>query len=378
MRKYNTGALYQRTSDGRWIGRLPDGRGGYRYVSRMDRDEAERLLEEMRRERDRKTSGTQRGGERLHELVARYQADIDPVRNRWKTVSNNRQMARDHILPALGHIRVRQLEARDVQRMVNAMTAKGLSPRTAGNAVSTLSTILRQAMREGTLDRNVATLAVLPKQPREKLPSLTTEQMLAFLDATRDEPLWPVWAMLASTGMRVGELLGLRWRDLEPDDATVTIAGQYRTVVERDENGDRTALAFIRQETKTPKSRATIPLPSLAREAIRVQRSRATSAIVIFARASGEGPLNQSWLVRRFHDALEAHGLPRVRLHSLRSTAIVAVLEATGGNLLAAKEMARHENIATTIGQYAQDAAQARATAMEAIDRVMANRKIGG
>lgn len=375
-RKYGTGSLYQRQSDGRWIGRLPDGRGGYRYVSRVDREETRRLLDEMRRERDRKTSATpSRGGERVRDLVARYQADVDPVRNRWKTLANNKQMARDHILPTLGSIRVRQLEPADVQRMVNGMIAAGLSPRTAGNAVTTLSSMLRHAMREGTIDRNVASLVVMPKTPRPHHEALTPDQLHAFIEATRGEPLWPVWAFMASTAVRPGELLGLRWRDLGPGDTTATIAGQYRTVVEKDAAGHRTALVFQRQATKTTASAATIPLPALAREAIRVQRAKATSIDVVFARASGHGPLNHAWLVRRFHDALAAHGFPRVRLHSLRSSALLTVLEETGGDLLAAKEMARHESITTTIDRYASDAATARDKAAAAMDSARARRK---
>lgn len=367
-RKYGSGSLYQR-SDGRWIGRLPDGRGGHTYRTGTDRDDVARRLEEARRERDRKTSGTSRGGERVRELVARYQEDVDPVRNRWKTLHNNRQLAHDHILPAIGHIRVRQLEVRDVQRMVNGMIAKGLAPRTAGNAVSTLSAILREAMREGTLERNVASLAILPRATGERLPSLTTEQLMAFIEDTRGEPLWPVWALLGSTGIRIGELLGLRWRDLGPGDATVTISGQYRVISEKDADGRQVALTFQRQEPKTPKSRRTLHLPALAREAIRVQRAQATSLDVIFARANGHGPLNQSWVNRRFHDALDARNLPRVRLHSLRHSAIVAYLDATGGDIRAAQAVAGHGSVTTTLNTYGQDADAARKKAAEAFDR---------
>lgn len=376
-RKYGTGSLHQRSSDGRWIGRLPDGRGGHRYVTGTDPDDVRRRLDELRRERDRTTSATPRGGERLRDLIARYQSDVEPHRNRWKTLANNRQMARDHINPALGHIRVRQLQPRDVQRMVNGMVASGLSPRTAGNAIATLSAVLRHAMREGDLERNVASLATIPQHRVEPPPSLTTEQLRQFLEATKGEDLWPLWTLLGTTGIRIGEALGLRWRDLSPGDVTATIAGQYRVVVEKDEQGKRTALVFVRQEPKTPGSHRVLHLPTLAREAIRVQRAQATSAVVVFARASGEGPLGQAWVVREFHKALTRHKLPDVRLHSLRSSAIVAVLGVTGGNLLVAKEMAGHSSINTTISSYARQADEARQSAAEAMDRVMQKEEAG-
>lgn len=307
----------------------------------------------------------------MRDLMARYAVEVDQVQNRWHTVENNAQAVRDYILPTIGTIRVAQLEAADVQRMVDGMIARGLSPRTAGNAVHTLSAALKDAMRRDELDRNVATLARIPRQHREPHPALTTAQFRHLLDVTKGDPLWPAWVLLGTTGLRIGELLGLRWTDIGPGDRTITIAGQYRRIVERDEQGRQTALRFRREEAKTPGSHATIEVPAKAREAIRVQRAQATSAIVVFARASGEGPIDRAWLSRRFHAACAAAGLPDVRVHSLRSTAIVAVIESTGGNLLAAKEFARHGNIQTTISRYAQTVAEARRAAMEGMDRAM-------
>ena len=307
----------------------------------------------------------------MRDLMARYAVEVDQVQNRWHTVANNAQAVRDHIVPAIGSIRVSQLEVADVQRMVDGMVARGLSPRTAANTVHTLSAALKDAMRRDELDRNVAALARIPRQHREPHPALTTDEFRHLLDVTRTDPLWPAWVLLGTTGLRVGELLGLRWSDIGPGDRTITIAGQYRRIVERDEQGRRTALRFRREEAKTPGSHATVDVPLRAREAIRVQRAQATSAIVVFGRPSGEGPIDRAWLSRRFHKALTAAGLPDVRVHSLRSTAIVAVLEASGGNLLAAKEFARHGNIQTTISKYAQTAAEARRTAKEAMDRAM-------
>lgn len=73
-RRYGTGSLHQRGDTGRWVGRLPDGRGGYRYFTGTDREEVRRRLDEARRERDRRTSSTPRGGLRVRDLMDRYAA----------------------------------------------------------------------------------------------------------------------------------------------------------------------------------------------------------------------------------------------------------------------------------------------------------------
>lgn len=308
-------------------------------------------------------------------MIARWQVTVD-AHNRPKTRSNNAQLARDHVNPAIGSIRAAQLELADVQRLVDRMHTAGLSRGTIGNAVALVRTVLRFGIVEGSVLRDVTLGVRYPAPTGERLPSLTTDQLRAFLEATRGEPLWPAWVLLGTTGMRVGELLGLRWRDIGEGDATATIAGQYRTVVERDAEGNRTALVFQRVETKTPGSRRMLHLPEMAREAIRAQRAQATSAIVVFARDDGNGPLNGSWLNRRFHDALVAHGFtvedgPTFRLHSLRHSAIVAVLDGTVGDLRAAQAVAGHQNIQTTVNRYATEADAARKRAAAAMDDVM-------
>jgi integrase len=367
MRKYGTGSLHQRQSDGRWIGRLPDGRGGYRYVTGTDKEDVRKRLDEARRARDRMTSGSpsHRGGERLRDLVARYQADVDPVRNRPRTVANNAQVARDHILPAMGSIRVRQLEPSDVQAMVTSMTAHSYSPKTISNTVHVLSAILQHAMREEGVERNVARLVVLPPVVRARLPSLRTDELHAFLVASKGEPLWPIWALAATTGMRIGEVLGLLWKDIGPADATVDVTGQYRRVGVVDGG-----VVWERVEPKTPKSRRRLHLPALAREAIRVQRAQATSAKIVFARRNGQ-PLDRSWVTRQLAKALEKHGFPHVRLHSFRHSAAVTMLDNVAGDLRAVSATLGHSTLAITADIYGAEADEARRRAADAMDRAM-------
>lgn len=345
-------------------------------------------------------------------MVARWQATVD-VHNRPKTRANNAQMARDHVNPTIGAIRVTQLEHDDIQRLVNRMASSGLSRGTIQNAVGLVRTVLRHGIVEGTVVRDVTLGVRYPEASGERLPSLTTAQLRRFLEGTKGEPLWPVWALLGTTAIRIGELLGLRWKDIGTEappaiaegadsaiaihsaagvqsvraitarsrdsaaprssynPVTIAIAGQYRTVVVKDAEGKRIGLAFPRVEPKTPGSRRELHLPALAREAIRVQRAQATSAVVVFARHSGEGPMERAWLNRQFHKALTAHRLPSVRLHSLRHSALVAILDGTAGDLRAAQSVARHRNIQTTVSVYGRDADEARKRGAAAMDKVM-------
>lgn len=373
VRRHGHGTIYQRRSDGRIIGRLPDGRGGHRYVSRPDvpgaREEVRRELDLMRRERDRaaRSSGTVRGGERLRDMVATYLDTTAPKRVRARTLEGYRQIARDHVLPNLGSIRIAQLDAADAQLLVERMTAAGHAPTTIRNAIVLLSAVLRQAMRDGLIDRNVATLAVLPKPRQQTLPSLTTDQVAAFIEATRGERFWPVWTLAATTGMRISEVLGLRWEDVRPspaDPRRVDVRGQNRRggIVETDEGPMR---EWHRESPKTEQSRRTVHLPPLGIEAMTVAKAATRSPVHVFSRSDG-GPVERSGVTKAFHKALTRCGLPSVRFHSLRHSAASGMLDATGGDLRAVSAVLGHASINTTIAMYGKEADEARRRAAEA------------
>jgi integrase len=377
VRRHGHGTIFQRSSDGRIVGRLPDGRGGHRYVSRPDlpgaREEVRRELDAMRRERDRslRSTGTGRGGERLRDLLERYLDTIAPTRVRARTLEGYRQIARDHLIPNLGPLRVAQLDPADAQRLVERMTAAGHAPTTVRNAVVLLSAVLRQAMREGGTDRNVASLAILPRQRSRTLPSLTTEQVADFIEATRGERFWPVWTLAATTGMRISEALGLRWSDVT--ETTVTITGQYRrgAIVEGEDGPER---EWLREPTKTERSRRTVHLPPHGVEAMAEAKAAARSPVHVFARSDG-APVDRSAVTKAFHKALTKHGLPSVRFHSLRHAAASGMLEATGGDLRAVSAVLGHASINTTIAVYGKEADEARKRAAEAWGRALVTHK---
>jgi integrase len=379
VRKHGHGTIYQRSSDGRIIGRLPDGRGGHRYVSRPDRpgarEEVRRELDAMRRERDRRSSATVRGGERVRDVTATFLA-IAPRRVRARTLEGYHQIARDHVLPNLGSIRIAQLDAADAQSLVDRMTAAGHAPSTVSNALVLLSAVLRQAMRDGLVDRNVASLAVLPKARQRTLPSLTTDQVSAFIEATRGERFWPVWTLAATTGMRISEVLGLRWEDVEPsaaDPRRLRVTGQNRrgAIVDTEDGPYR---EWHRDGPKTEQSRRLVPLSPFGIEALEEARGAARSPVHVFARADG-GPVDRSAVTKAFHKALTRLGYPSVRFHSLRHAAASGMLEATHGDLRAVSAMLGHRSINTTIQMYGKEADEARERAAEAWGRALRRAK---
>lgn len=351
-RQWGSGSLYQRKSDGRWIGRVSDGHGGHRYVTGTDKDRVKSRLRALSR-----SSPTDRSRERTGDVLQRWLDDARHLRARTRI--EYQRMLRLHVDPSLGGIALGELRPQDVQRMVVTMMGAGLSAQTAKHALKLTRTGLAQAMRWGLVDRNVASLVKAPAVTRRPVTALTAAETRRFLDATRDEPLWPLWALAATTGMRQAELLGLRWQDVT--DSTVTVNVTLRSM-----GDDEWAL----EEPKTRQSRRTLPLTPLGIEALDRQRRQATSALWVFARVDGRA-MDRSRVTRLFQDALSRHGMPRIRFHDLRHGAAHMALDALGGDIRAVSALLGHSTIATTVDIYGGRADEARRRAAEAIGRAL-------
>lgn len=365
MGRYGDGSVFQR-KDGTWEARVPDGRGGYRTASGQDEGDVRRRYRDLLRQRSQAISSSRRrGGERLRDYLPRWLDEVAAMRVRPRTLQGHREIVDNHLLPRLGRYRLDELVPGDVQRLVSALT-RTKAPQTVHNIVRVLSSAMQDALREGLVDRNVARLVVLPRRSGESLPSLSVADVRRFLTATKAHPHWPIWVLAATTGMRRSEVISLRWQDYDEQAGTITVAGTYR-FVGYDQDGD---MVFRFEEPKTARSRRTLVLPSLARSALAIQKARATSATNIFARPTGH-PISPDYVTHVFGLAIKAHGFPAVRLHSLRHSAAMTMLDRLGGDLRAVSATLGHSTITTTVNVYGAAADDARRRAAAAMDDAM-------
>jgi integrase len=349
--------MYQRASDGRWIGSLSIPGIGRRYVTGTDPEDVRRRLREL------PTSSTSRrpaSRETVAGFLDRWLADEAAHQLRPRTLEAYRSVAELWIAPAIGDIRIAALEAADVQRMV-ALVLEQRSPQTAKHALKILRGALGAAVRWEITDRNVARLIRSPRVVRRPVRPLTLEEARAFLEATAKHQRHALYVLALTTGMRRGELLGLRWPQVDLRRGTVTVNASLRQL------GPRT---FAWDEPKTERSRRTLPLSQLAIEALTQHRSQATSATVVFARPDGR-PLPAAEVTREFQAALKAAGLPQVRFHDLRHTAASLMLEQSGGDLRQVMSMLGHSTISTTVDVYGGIAEAAKRHAADGMDRML-------
>ena len=235
-------------------------------------------------------------------------------------------IVRAYLSPAIGQVPLAKLGPEHVRRMLADLTARGdLSPTTVRYCYSILRIALGRALKEGKVLRNVATLVDPPAAARHELEPLSAEQVGTFLAATAADRLGPLYTVAVGTGLRQGELLGLRWEDVDLDGATLA-------VVHTLSRGSRTLA-----EPKTDRARRTLRLGSEVLAALREQRRRQLEERLaagprwreqgyVFTTPRG-APLDGAFVLRTFQRALGAAGLPKQRFHDVRHATATLLLE---------------------------------------------------
>ena len=272
--------------------------------------------------------------------------------------------------PKLGGTPLTRLRAGGVERVMADMMAAGRSASTARAARTTLRRALKDAQRDGLVLPNAAALARPPRVDRSEPRALTVDETHRLLAATQDHRFGPLYALLLGTGLRLGEALGLAWSDTSADSLTVR-----RSLARADGKG------YALAEPKTRRSRRTVMLPTIAREALARQRERQDQAKgaagsawqdrdgLVFTDAIGR-PLSPTVVSHGFREVADALGLP-VRLHDCRHTYASTLIQA-GVPLKTVSEALGHSSIAITADVYAHLADSSRREAADAMDRALA------
>lgn len=271
-------------------------------------------------------------------------------RCRPRTVESYRETVDRYIRPAIGRCELAKVTPDDVARMLRDLTARGdLSPTTVRYAYAVLRIALGRALKTGRVLRNVATLVDPPAKTSRELRPLTAEQVTTLRAAIAGHRLEPLVLTALGTGLRQGELLALRWSDVDLAAATLTVRHTLRRGVRETD------------EPKTERSRRTLHLPlpvtvALRRLQARQSDERADAKVwdargFVFANGTG-GPLDSRNVTTDFQAVLERTGLPRQRFHDLRHAFATLQLEA-GAELFEVSRALGHADIATTANVYA-------------------------
>ncbi len=362
MRKASNGEgsiRSKRRADGRWEARftaLVDGAWQRKSIFGRTRDEVSKKLREALSARDAghaPVGGKLTVGGFLDDWMTGVEPTLKP-----RTAAGYHQLIRDHLLPALGSVVLTRLRPEQVQKMYAAMLARGSSPKTIANVAGVLHAALQQALRWRLVTANVASLVRAPRRVKPELSVLSGDQVRQLLDAADKsaDPLTPMWALALGTGMRQGEILGLRWPDVDVDRGLLAVQHSLVQV-----NG-----AFLLAEPKTASSRRVIHLsPALVERLVRHRQGEIEEALRagrpyelaghVFRRADGR-PLSASMVLKAWHRALDRAGLDRIRFHDARHSVATTLMDRLK-NARVVADVLGHANVSTTLSMYAHTTA---------------------
>ena len=312
------GSIYQR-KDGRWAGSVHIGYEGGRRIrkhvlgtaaprSKTSSPRLQQLQAEDRPIPDLRT--------KLGPYLRSWLDEVAKPTIRYSTYKSYDEIVRKHLIPDLGRIPLAKLSPADVQAFLNAKSASGLSPRRVQYCHAVLRRALGRAERWGIVTRNVAKLVDPPRVPRHEISPLTPEQAQRLIETSaKDDRLPGLYVTALGTGLRQGELLGLRWEDVDLEVRRLRVRHTLANV-----DGTLTLL-----EPKTDRSRRLVVLPtrSSSRRCGPTGPARRWTACVAGSRWVDSGhvfttmlgkPLHAATITRAFQAALDRAGLPDIPL----------------------------------------------------------------
>lgn len=369
-RRGNQEGSITQLSDGRWQARVTLEGGRRKSYYGATRAEAAAKLTAALRDRDR---GLPAISEK--QTLGQYSShwlEIKHTAVKVTTWVRYEELLRVHALPMLGTLPLEKITPQHLERLYLARITAGASPSTVRRVHTLLHHVFSDALRIGLLARNVSELVDPPRAPRHEMAFLTREQARALLAAASGHRLEALIVLALSTGMRQGELLGLRWRNVDLEARKVVVQQTVKYV---------SGQGYLFTDPKTKQSRRTVRLSTLAVEALQQHRTQQLEERLsvgplwqdldlVFPSKLGTPLDGGNVLSRVLHPLLRQAGLPIIRFHDLRHTAASLAL-AQGRNIKEVSELLGHADVAVTLSLYAHVSPDMQGQLADAMDAAL-------
>lgn len=280
---------------------------------------------------------------------------------------------KNHIKPNIGNIPLTKLTTLDLQMMYQKLLTggrvdrlksqnqpKGLSAKTVRNLNQIISSAMKLAMEQKLIAHNPADGCALPRVEHREMKTLPAEQLAAFLNEAKKTGTYEMYYLDLATGMRRGELLGLKWEDIDFDHGVIHIRRQVARL-----NG-----AVQEAPLKTKNSYRNISIGADAVELLKQKKEQDNGkSVYVFPSPTG-GPLAPDSVLHMLHRVLERAGLPKIRFHDLRHTFATLALQ-NGVDIKTVSGMLGHFSAGFTLDTYAHVTTAAQREAAETMENML-------
>ena len=375
-RKYGEGSVFLR-KDGRWEGRIiigynENGNPKTKNVTAKTQAECKEKLQALK-EKWGRTSDRLKPDMPFGDWMDFWYQNFCKPALRETTKASYETLIYQHIIPSLGHIPLNKLAQNDLQQFYAKLKKGGrlqyadllgkeLSDRMVRSCHARIRSALEKAIIEKLITREPSTGCKLPPKKSREMKVLTSNEIGRFLARAKEEGYYELFLLELSTGMRRGEIVGLKWSDFNAATSSLRIARQANRVKGK----------TVVQPPKTRTSIRTVVLPPYMTEILTEMKKEKTCEWIFPSPVNIGEPRNPSALYKRFQLLLERSGCKKIRFHDLRHTFATMALE-NGMNVKVLSDMIGHISAETTLNIYSHVTDTMRTQASVKIDR-----KIGG
>ena len=367
----------RKRKDGRWEGRYTAGHdpetGKAIYKNVLGRSQAE-VKEKLKQaiEETQALDVTKAGKYTVGEWMEVWFQDYAKIKVRPSSHQTYQGYIHNHIRPNIGDIPLEKLTSLDLQKFYKKLLVqgrvdrveakgqpKGLSAKTVRNIHQILSSALKLAQEQRLILTNPAEGCALPRVEHQEMKTLTTVQLASFFREARESGVFELYYLELATGLRRGELLGLKWEDIDLERGDLRVRRQVSRI-----NGE-----VVEAPLKTKNAYRTLPLAEDTVSVLKEQRKKVGNSPWVFPSPNG-GPISPDSVLHMLHRVLKRAGLPKVRFHDLRHTFATLALQ-NGVDVKTVSGMLGHFSAGFTLDTYAHITSAAQRQAAKTMENVL-------
>ena len=348
-RGHNEGSVFYDNNKERWVAKVSTGLGETKRFYFKNKTDAIRKKSEVLRDLERGTlaKGPQR---KLGEYLEDWLENVHKSKLRIGSYVAYKKWV-GHLVHGLGSVSLQKLTAEQVEDFLQKKLDEGLSSKTVHEIYGVLRVALKRALRLEIVSRNVCDMVDAPTIVSRKAVPLSVEQARLLVDHVKGHRLETLLSMAIVTGMRRGELLALRWSDVDFKGHRLLVLHSVGYIA---------GYGYVEGEPKTDSGKRWVSFPEFLFEMLKqhhVQQRELQGTAkkwvehdLVFPNLSG-GYLHPNHMGETFRELLVEAGLPAIHFHDLRHSA-ATILLCMGVNIKVIQELLGHTDIAVTLGVY--------------------------
>ena len=367
----------RKRKDGRWEGRYTAGHdpatGKTIYKNVLGKTQTE-VKEKLKRaiEDSAKLDMSKVGQYTVGQWMDVWFENYAKIKVRPSSHQTYRGYIENHIKPNIGSIPLNKLTSLELQKLYKKLLGngrverieskkqpKGLSAKTVRNINQIISSALNLAIEQRLILTNPANACALPKLEHREMKTLPVEQLASFLREAKESGVFEMYYIELATGLRRGELLGLKWSDIDLEHGNLRVQRQIVRI-----DGE-----IVEAPLKTKNAYRTLPLSTDAVDVLKEQKKKCGNSPYVFPSPTG-GPISPDSVLHMLHRVLKRAGLPKVRFHDLRHTFATLALQ-NGVDIKTVSGMLGHFSAGFTLDTYAHVTTSAQKEAANTMGGVL-------